>query len=519
MISAEPRPPYPWGRLLAWLALGAMLAITLAPLAMVLKTALEHPQALLAHAADLLPAEPTLLNFKRVLGLVDADASMAVGGSGAEVHIGRALVNSLVFTALVVVLQTANSAMAAYAFARLQCPGKRLLFATVVSSMMLPGVVLFIPNFITIKQLGWLNSMAGMVAPFALISGFSIFFLRQFFLSLPRDLEEAALLDGAGPFTIFRRVVLSLSTTPLATVAMLSGIGAWNEFFWPFIVAPGEESQVLPVALQQFKSQTPQGQPDWTGLMAAATLTRLPTLALLAVFGRRVVCWTTLSTGLVAETAPWGRDGKQYGLPKDWDTVALLVNLDHARAQGVTLDELRAMRWNPQDGGSFDQVIARLTGDVAGRNALQPCFDKARVQVVGYQNPGPGGMSGQTEWGPFAVSAGFRYQARPWDPALRYDDPALAATLTWLARLPARGLSLPPQAVGKLGMETLFATGRAAMVPAGAWMGGHYAKQLAQQRLAYAWVPMPMGPTGERASMRNGLADSIWIGSKHPEAA
>lgn len=284
-----PRPPIAWGRWLAWAALGAMLAITLAPLWLVLKTALEHPQALLANATGLLPAEPTLLNFRRVLGLVSADESMAVGGSGADVHLARALGNSLLFTALVVVLQTGNSAMAAYAFARLQFPGKRLLFAAVLGSMMLPGVVLFIPNFIFIKQLGWLNSMAGMVAPFALLSGFSIFFLRQFFLSLPRDLEEAALLDGAGPFTIFWRVVLPLSTTPLATVAMLSGIGAWNEFFWPFIVAPGEESQVLPVALQQFKSQTPQGQPDWTGLMAAATLTLLPTLVLLAVFGRRVV--------------------------------------------------------------------------------------------------------------------------------------------------------------------------------------------------------------------------------------
>ncbi|GCL66317.1 carbohydrate ABC transporter permease [Pseudaquabacterium pictum] len=284
-----PRPPIAWGRWLAWAALGAMLAITLAPLWLVLKTALEHPQALLANATGLLPAEPTLLNFRRVLGLVSADESMAVGGSGADVDLARALGNSLLFTALVVVLQTGNSAMAAYAFARLQFPGKRLLFAAVLGSMMLPGVVLFIPNFIFIKQLGWLNSMAGMVAPFALLSGFSIFFLRQFFLSLPRDLEEAALLDGAGPFTIFWRVVLPLSTTPLATVAMLSGIGAWNEFFWPFIVAPGEESQVLPVALQQFKSQTPQGQPDWTGLMAAATLTLLPTLVLLAVFGRRVV--------------------------------------------------------------------------------------------------------------------------------------------------------------------------------------------------------------------------------------
>ena len=149
------RPPFPWGRALAWAALGAMLAITLAPLWLVLKTALEHPQALLANAAGLLPAEPTLLNFRRVLGLVSADESMAVGGSGADVDMARALGNSLLFTALVVVLQTGNSAMAAYAFARLQFPGKRLLFAAVVGSMMLPGVVLFIPNFIFIKQLGW----------------------------------------------------------------------------------------------------------------------------------------------------------------------------------------------------------------------------------------------------------------------------------------------------------------------------------------------------------------------------
>lgn len=283
------RPPFPWGRALAWAALGAMLAITLAPLWLVLKTALEHPQALLANAAGLLPAEPTLLNFRRVLGLVSADESMDVGGSGADVDMARALGNSLLFTALVVVLQTGNSAMAAYAFARLQFPGKRLLFAAVVGSMMLPGVVLFIPNFIFIKQLGWLNSMAGMVAPFCLMSGFSIFFLRQFFLSVPRDLEEAALLDGASHFYIFRRVVLPLSTTPLATIAMLTGIGAWNEFFWPFVVSPGEDMQVLPVALQAFKAQTPQGMVDWTGLMAASAITVLPTLALLLVFGRQVV--------------------------------------------------------------------------------------------------------------------------------------------------------------------------------------------------------------------------------------
>ncbi|OGA97990.1 MAG: ABC transporter substrate-binding protein [Burkholderiales bacterium RIFCSPHIGHO2_12_FULL_69_20] len=268
--------------------------------------------------------------------------------------------------------------------------------------------------------------------------------------------------------------------------------------------------------------------------------------------------WTTLSTGLVAETAPdvftnhlskypdlvangqlvdlapyirrdgldlaryepglaapWGRDGRQFGLPKDWDTVALIVNLDHARAQGVSEDQLRALRWNPQDGGSFGAVVARLTRDAAGRNASDPGFDKTRVQVFGYQNPGPGGMSGQTEWASFAVSNGFVHQARPWDAALRFDDPRLAETITWLAGLPVRGWSLAPQAVGKLGVDTLFITGRVAMVPAGAWMIGHYARQV---RFAYAWVPLPIGPQG-RSSMLNGLADSIWIGTRHPEAA
>ena len=150
-------------------------------------------------------------------------------------------------------------------------------------------MVTFIPNFILIKDLGLLNTMTGMVAPFCLMQGFSVFFLRQFFLSIPRDLEEAALLDGASFLYIFTRVVMPLSITPLATIAMLTGINMWNEFFWPFLVAKEEALQVLPVALQSFKSQTPQGQPDWTGLMAATAITVLPTIVLLVTLGRQVV--------------------------------------------------------------------------------------------------------------------------------------------------------------------------------------------------------------------------------------
>ncbi len=286
---AARRSRFRGGRLVAWATLGALVLITVLPLGVMLRAAFEHPLALYQSQAMLLPDQPTLVNLQRVLGGLTPEQNLALGGSGAEVNLLAATLHSLLFTALVVVLQITSCAMAAYAFARLRFAGRQLLFGLFVGSMMLPGVVLFIPNFILIRDLGWLNSMAGMVAPFALMSGFSVFFLRQFFLSLPRELEEAALLEGASHFTIFRRVVLPLSGAPLATLAILVGIGAWNEFFWPFIVAPGEDMQVLPTALQTFRAQTPQGQFDWTGLMAASTLALLPPLVLLVVAGRRVV--------------------------------------------------------------------------------------------------------------------------------------------------------------------------------------------------------------------------------------
>ena len=212
----------------------------------------------------------------------------------------------------------------------------------------------------------------------------------------------------------------------------------------------------------------------------------------------------------------WQREGRTYALPADWDTVALIVNLDMARAAGISDAELRTMDWNPRDGGSFARVVARLTVDEAGRHATQAGFDPRRVRVHGYQTPGAGGMFGQTEWSHFAGSAGFRLQAKPWDPKLHYGDPALADTLAWLASLPGRGLSATLSAMGKMGADAMFTSQRVAMVPAGSWMVGHFARQT---QFAYAWVPLPVGPSGQRASMRNGLAHSLWAGSRNQEEA
>ena len=283
------RGTWTMGRLLTWGALLLMLFITLLPMWMVAKTALTHPQDLFTHSTELIPTSPTLLNFERVLGVLNTEQSIAAGGSGAEINFLKAFNNSVMFTLIIILVQTASSAMAAYAFARLRFPGRRLLFGLFVASMMIPSVVMFIPNFILIKDLGWLNTMAGMVAPFCLMSGFSVFFLRQFFLSIPRDLEEAAIIDGASHLYVFLHVVLPLSITPMVTIATLIGINSWNEFFGPFLVAKEEGTQVLTVALQAFQSQSPQGQPDWTGLMAATAVTLLPTIILLVFLGRRVV--------------------------------------------------------------------------------------------------------------------------------------------------------------------------------------------------------------------------------------
>ena len=206
----------------------------------------------------------------------------------------------------------------------------------------------------------------------------------------------------------------------------------------------------------------------------------------------------------------WQHKGRAVGLPKDWDTVALVVNLDHARRQGVSLDELRDMTWNPQDGGSFERIIKRLTIDAQGRNALDPDFDRRAVVVHGFQSPGPGGLAGQTEWSWLAAANRFELQAEPGG-AIRFDDPQLAQAVQWLADLSERGLSASAMTVRSLGAGALFRSGRAAMMPDGSWMSTYYGTQ---GTFASTWIPVPRGPSGRRASMLNGTADSMWAGSK-----
>ena len=279
----------PLGRWFGYAALAILAIFSLGPIWIALKTALSGPTAWLTSAGSILPQDTTLFNFQRVLGFVDASDPRLTQTGMAKIDFFRALLNSAIFTALAVIPQIFFSATAAYAFARLKFPGRDLLFFLFIAATMIPGAVLFIPNFILIRDLGWLNTFQGMAAPYALMTPFAVFFLRQMFLSTPKDVEEAARIDGASYFSIFFRVILPMHKASLATLAILTTVSTWNEFFWPFLIGREEGVRVIAVAINAFRTQQQAGSPDWTGLMACTILGMIPMIALLVFFGRKVV--------------------------------------------------------------------------------------------------------------------------------------------------------------------------------------------------------------------------------------
>jgi multiple sugar transport system permease protein len=276
-------------RWFGYIVLALFAVISLGPIWIAVKTALSDSKTLFSSASSFLPQDPTLFNLQRVLGFIDpADPRLAQMSYG-KIDFFRALVNSVIFTILAVAPQIACSALAAYAFARLRFAGNRLVFSLFLGATMIPAVVLFIPNFILIKDLGWLNTFQGMAAPYALMTPFAVFFLRQMFLSTPRELEECALVDGASYLAIFFRIVLPIHRSALATLTIITSLSAWNEFFWPFLVGRSESVRVMSVAINAFRQQQAGGTPDWSGLMACTVLGLVPIAVLLVLFGRKVV--------------------------------------------------------------------------------------------------------------------------------------------------------------------------------------------------------------------------------------
>jgi multiple sugar transport system permease protein len=277
------------GRILAWCYLGVIVVITLFPFYWILRTALSSNNALYAGGDSLLPVQPSLGGFQRVFGLQTGQEALDAGGAGQPINFWRYLFNSVVVSTLVTVGQVFFSAMAAYAFARLHWKNREKWFAFFLAGLMIPAIFTLLPNFVLIKQLGLVDTLLGIALPTMLMTPFAIFFLRQFFLGISSEVEEAALIDGASKVRVFFRLIVPMSIAPLSTLGILTYITSWNEYFWPLMVSYTDNSRVLTVALGVFKSQTPQTGPDWSGLMAATLVAALPMLLLFMLFAKRIV--------------------------------------------------------------------------------------------------------------------------------------------------------------------------------------------------------------------------------------
>jgi multiple sugar transport system substrate-binding protein len=213
-----------------------------------------------------------------------------------------------------------------------------------------------------------------------------------------------------------------------------------------------------------------------------------------------------------------GDDGKRYGLPKDFDAVGIFYNATMAREAGVTPEQMQNLTWNPQDGGTYEDVLARLTVDANGVRGDEPGFDPRNVATygLGIAYP-PGAGSGQTQWSFLTATLGWSHTDRPlWGTRFNYDDPRFQQTIAWWRSLIEKGY-MPPleQAVGNE-LSQLLQAGRVALVTEGSWNISTFARL---GGIEMATAPTPIGPQGLRSAMTNSLADSIAAGSPNKGAA
>jgi multiple sugar transport system permease protein len=252
-----------------WLLVACVLALmAIFPLLYMLSIAFKGPTDVFK--PDLLPPRPTLDNFVYVL---------------TEVPFWRYLFNTFIVSAVVTVAALFFHTMAGYALARLRFPGRETIFLAMFSTFLVSLPVIIVPLFILVRTLGMLNSWQGLIVP-AIFNAFGIFLLRQYYLSLPRELVEAAVIDGAGYWRIYWSVILPMSRPIIAALAILFFLANWNGFLWPLTVASDQGLWLVQVAIANFKNQY---SASWNYTMAASTIVALPMLVLFLIFQRQIM--------------------------------------------------------------------------------------------------------------------------------------------------------------------------------------------------------------------------------------
>lgn len=256
---------------LTYAVLIAGALITVLPLVFSIMTSMRTERDLVQRGALSLPHELTFDNYVRLFTEHDFIVPLAV---------------TLQVVLVMVVGQFFSSILAAYAFARLEFPGRQILFWAYISTMMIPAIVTMIPLFTMTSQWGMRNTFAGIVAPFMLGSPYAIFLLRQNFMALPQEILDAAELDGAGFWRQLWSIVLPMNRPILVTLLLITVVSQWNNFLWPSIVSPRKEWNVLTVATAGLQTQYAA---NWTLVMAATTLSILPLLILFIAFNKQIV--------------------------------------------------------------------------------------------------------------------------------------------------------------------------------------------------------------------------------------
>jgi len=238
-----------------------------APFLWMLATSLKSPEADILNPAEWWPETLYWANYRTVI---------------IETNFARAVLNSAVITVAVTVGQVFTSSLAAFAFARLRFFGRDRIFLGYLATLMIPGAVTMIPVFILLRELRWINTYWALIVP-SMFSAYGTFMLRQFFLSISRELEEAAIIDGCSTFGVYWHVVLPLSRPALAALTILTFMGSWRSFMWPVIVTHTRDMFTLPVALAAFREMYGV---QWTLTMAGAVIMIVPMLVVF-VCGQR----------------------------------------------------------------------------------------------------------------------------------------------------------------------------------------------------------------------------------------
>jgi multiple sugar transport system permease protein len=262
----------------AWTGLLVLLAVVwLLPAVWVLVTSLKPTPNIVRVPPEWIPWPATLAHYDEVLF-----------SSSRTARIGRAFVNSAIVSLGTVAIVVLAAAMAAYPLARMHFPGRDLIFAVLVGSLMIPNAVVLVPQYVLTQRLGWLSTYQGLIVPEAATTfAFGVFLLRQFFLTMPGELEDAARIDGASAWDVFWRIVLPLSRPVLGALAIFAFRSAWNDFLWPLIAVNKPDMFPLPVALALLRGA--YSSESYGPIMAGAALSAVPLLVVFLVANRRIV--------------------------------------------------------------------------------------------------------------------------------------------------------------------------------------------------------------------------------------